>query len=251
MQEGLEYNTQKSELVFPEYGRNVQLLVDQALVIENLDQRKAYIEKVIDLIQQMYPQNRNVEDYREKLWHHVYRIADYKLEVLPPSGEVPKPEEAFKKPDSLVYPPIYAQFRHYGHNVVRLMQKALSMEDGPRRDEFFIVIAAYMKLAYKTWNKEHYVTDEIIKEDFYAMTNSTYKIPDDLDLDDFATSKQKKAGKGNFYTSSSGVSGNNFNKSKQSGSSNFRQGNNASIQNGPNRPNSGNNRPGFKGSNKR
>lgn len=45
------------------------------------------------------------------------------------------------------------------------------MPEGPKREGFAEVIASYMKLAYKTWNKEHYVSDDIVKEDLEILSN--------------------------------------------------------------------------------
>lgn len=187
-----EYNSSQSQITITEYGRNVQKLVEHAKSIANPAERQAFAERIIWLMQQISPQSRNVEDYREKLWKHLFRIADYGLEVNTPEGIVVKPEDAKKHPEKVPYPESQAQFRHYGHNVQRMIQQALEMPEGPKRDGFIAVIGAYMKLAYKTWNREHYVSDEVIKSDLANLSGGQIVIDEAVSLDDLAAPNGKK-----------------------------------------------------------
>ena len=193
----MEYNSGRELLKIPEYGRNVQKLIKYAKTIENDNMRQVFVEKVVDLMMQLHPQNRNVEDYREKLWWHVFQIAGYDLNVVPPSGEIPRAEPSFKKPEKVDYPVSEARFRHYGNNVQQLIKKAISMDDNPIKDGFIKVIGSYMKLAYKTWNKEHYISDDIIKNDLYALSKGKLVLKDNISLDSLsnANKKKKKQGK--------------------------------------------------------
>lgn len=203
----LEYNSARENLVIPEYGRNVQKLIDYAKTIEDPKFRQAFAEKIVDLMQQMHPQNRNMDDYREKLWKHVFRISDYELAVTAPDGLVIKKSEAQKRPDMIDYPEFEAQYRHYGHNVQRLIKKALSMEPGPKKDGFVGVIGSYMKLAYRTWNKEHYVSDDIIKSDLENLSNGKLTLKDSVSIDNLSSSNRRRkrdTGRSNNNTGGSG-----------------------------------------------
>ena len=172
----MEYNSQKELLEMAEYGRNVQLLVQHCKTIEDPEYRQAFAERIITLMHQMNPQNKNIEEYKAKLWKHIFRIADYELDVVPPSGEAPTEKDKMKKPKPLEYPSGAARFRHYGYNVQKLINKALAMEKGPIRDGFVTAIGSYMKLAYRTWNREHYVSDEAIIADLETMSNGEMKL---------------------------------------------------------------------------
>jgi len=187
----LEYNSERDTLVIPEYGRNVQKLIDYAKTIEDPKYRQVFVEKIIDLMQQMHPQNRNLDDYRDKLWKHVFRIADYELDVQPPEGLVIKTEEE-KRPEMIDYPEFEAQYRHYGHNVQRLIKKALAMEPGPKKEGFVGVIGSYMKLAYRTWNKEHYVSDDIIKADLENLSNGELSLKDSQSIDNLSSANRRR-----------------------------------------------------------
>lgn len=188
----LEYNSQREDLVIPEYGRHVQKLIDYSKTIEDDKKQAAFIEEIVDLMMQIHPQSRSIEDYREKLWKHIYRIAKFELDAIPPSGIKPKPEDTAKKPEPVGYPYFEAQYRHYGHNVQKLIQKAMTMPPGPKRDGFVVVIGSYMKLAYKTWNKEHYVSDDIIKSDLEALSNGQLVLTDDASFDNLTAARRRK-----------------------------------------------------------
>ena len=179
----MEYNSQRELLIIPEYGRNVQRLILHGKDIEDPEERQEFIEKVVLLMQQMHPQNRNIEDYKERLWKHVFRIAEYDLDVSPPSGIIPTPEDYKKKPEKIAYPSSEAKFRHYGNNVQQLINKALEMEESPKLQGFIKVIGSYMKLAYKTWNREHFVSDEVIRENLLTLSNGKLTLPEDTSID--------------------------------------------------------------------
>ncbi len=188
----MEYNSQRELLIIPEYGRNVQRLILHGKEIEDPEERQEFIEKVVLLMQQMHPQNRNIEDYKERLWKHVFRIAEYDLEVSPPSGIIPTPEDYKKQPEKIAYPNSEAKFRHYGNNVQQLINKALEMEEGPKLQGFIKVIGSYMKLAYKTWNREHFVSDEVIRENLLTLSNGKLTLPEDTSIDNLANAKKRK-----------------------------------------------------------
>ena len=188
----MEYNSQRELLIIPEYGRNVQKLIEHAKTIEDTEKRLAFLERVIDLMMQMHPQNRNLDDHRDKLWKHVFRIGNYDLGIIPPSGIIPEPGEYKKIPEKVAYPRHQARFRHYGSNVQRLIKKALDMDNGPVRDGFVGVIGSYMKLAYRTWNKEHFVSDEVIKGDLTSLSNGDLVLSEDAVLDTLANANRRK-----------------------------------------------------------
>ncbi len=188
----MEYNSTRPQLVISEYGRNVQRLIRHARTIENKEERQLFIEKIVDLMMQMSSQNKNLDDYRERLWRHVFRIAQYNLDVDTPMGKIPTPADEHKKPEIVDYPQYEAKFKHYGYNVQKLVNKAMQMEDGPIRDGFVEVIANYMKLAYKTWNREHYVSDKIIIEDLNTLSSGRLQVNEETSLDTLANANRKK-----------------------------------------------------------
>ena len=175
----LEYNTGRESLTISEHGRHVQKLIDYARNIQKDDYRQAFVESIVDLMEQMNPQNKNVQEYRLRLWKHLFKIANYDIKVTPPEGlEITKPEEKVKE-ERLAYPQSEFRYRHYGNYIQNLIKKAISMEDLEKKSEFVKVIAFYMKLAYRTWNQDQFVNDETIKSDLKMMSKGLLTLDDD------------------------------------------------------------------------
>ena len=200
----IEYNTERPDIQFPEYGRSIQEMLLHAKTIESPQKRQKTVESIIGLMIMLGPQgNRNMDDYREKLWNHVFALTNYELEVTVPSGIVIRREEDRVKPQPLGYPITATRMRHYGNSVHALIQKAIDMPEGPKREGFVEVIASYMKLAYKTWNKEHYVSDDIVKEDLEILSNGQLLLHEGHDsLDKLAAGVGKLDNRNRTNTSS-------------------------------------------------
>lgn len=175
--ERMEYNSNRDKLIISEYGRHVQKMIAHAKTIEDKEDRQFFMDQVVELMGQMQPNMRPSLEFTNKLWNHAFMIAGYEIEVDVPEGvEIAKMTER-KHPTKLPYPVKNMKFRHYGHNVQTLIDKAARMEDPQKKEIFGNAIGSYMKLAYKTWNNDHYVNDEVIKGDLKSMSSN------DLDLD--------------------------------------------------------------------
>lgn len=180
--ENMEYNSEKEPMVISEYGRNVQNLINYAKTVEDKELRQKYAERIVALMYQMNPQNRNINNYRAKLWSHLVRIANYEIDIDAPEDAILTKEDAVK-PEVLGYPKIAKRYRHYGRNVMDLIAKASELEDGPKKDAFAETIARYMKLAYRNWNREHYVSDDLIMEDLVKLSKGNLKLAANANLD--------------------------------------------------------------------
>lgn len=175
----LEYNSTRDNLLFSEYGRSVQKLVAYAKTIENKEERQRVVEEIVELINQLNPQTKNVLEYKQKLWRHVFKMANYELDVDHPFGEKPTEDDIKFKPQSVPYPQHEFNWRHYGYNIRVMIDKALKMEDGSIKQGFVETILSYMKLSYRTWNKEHFVSDDIIISDLSVMSGNKLSVDDD------------------------------------------------------------------------
>ena len=175
----LEYNSSREDIVFAEYGRSIQNLIAYAKTLDDKARRQAIVEFIVDLIQQLNPQTKNINEYKQKLWRHVFKMAKYDLDVTSPYGEVPTKDEDIFKPKKVEYPQHEFNWRHYGYNIRVMIDKALSMEEGPIKKGYVETILSYMKLSYRTWNKEHFVNDEIIISDLAVMSGNQLSVDDD------------------------------------------------------------------------
>ncbi|MCD6062986.1 MAG: hypothetical protein K0R82_897 [Flavipsychrobacter sp.] len=165
----MEYNTTRSKMLMPEYGRNVQRMVEYLMTIEDRDRRRKNAEAIIELMGTLNPHLKTIEDYKHKLWDHLVQMTDFKLDVDAPYP-APTPEELYKKPEVLPYPKSIIKHRHMGKNLESLIQKALAETDPEKKQGFTQAIGYYMKLAYTNWHKEP-VHDDMIKNELAELTN--------------------------------------------------------------------------------
>ena len=164
----MEYNTNRSHLVMREYGRHVQQMVGHILTIEDKERRLRNAQAVIELMGFINPQLKNIEDYRHKLWDHLFLISDFKLELESPYP-IPTRESLMAKPAPLPYPKRHPKYYHLGKHLELVIAKAMAEENEEKRSGFSHIIAYYMKLAYNTWHKE-LIPDESIRSELNSIT---------------------------------------------------------------------------------
>ncbi len=164
----MEYNTDRNYLGMKEYGRHVQKMVEYLLTIEDREKRQQQAQAVIELMGFLNPHLKNVEDFRHKLWDHLFFISDFKLEVDSPYP-IPQKETYKQKPDPIPYPKRHPKYAHLGKNLEVVIDKALKEEDPEKKAGFAHAIAYYMKLAYSNWHKE-LVHDDSIRSELNSIT---------------------------------------------------------------------------------
>lgn len=153
----------------PEYGRAVQKMVDHAITIENRAERQRCANTIIAVMGNMFPQLRDMPEFKHKLWDHLAIMSDFKLDIDYPY-ELVAPETLHPTPQRLPYPKGSIRYRHYGRSIEEMIKKACSMTDGEVRDELVRLIAAQMKKEYVLWNKES-IEDSKIAEDIQEYSN--------------------------------------------------------------------------------
>lgn len=164
----MEYNTTRNYLIMREYGRHIQRMVEYLMSIEDRETRQRNAYAVIELMGFLNPHLKNVEDFRHKLWDHLFLISDFKLDVESPYP-IPTRETLKARPQPLRYPKRHPRFSHLGKNMELVMQKALAEENPEKRQGFANAIAYYMKLAYSNWHKEN-VHDDAIQSELNNIT---------------------------------------------------------------------------------
>ncbi len=179
----MEYNSTREHLMFNEYGRNIQHLVQHALKIEDIKERQTYVEYIVLLVEQMHPQSRSIRDGKEKLWKQVFSMADFKLNVEVPEGMNVTRETSKLIPKPISYGDKKPRFRHYGQHIQHMITKAISMEDGDKKQEYVWVIASYMKLAYQNWNNNYNVSDQMIRSDLKLLSKNLLDIDEEKQID--------------------------------------------------------------------
>ena len=152
-----------------EYGRHIQKMVEYLLTLQDKEERQRNAYAVIELMGFLNPHLKNVEDFRHKLWDHLFLISDFKLDVESPYP-IPTRETLKAKPDVLGYPKQYPKFRHLGKNIEVVIDKALKEENPEKKQGFANAVAYYMKLTYSNWHKE-LVHDDNIQSELSSITN--------------------------------------------------------------------------------
>lgn len=152
-----------------EYGRHVQKMIEHLLTIEDPERRQRNSQAVMELMGFLNPHLKNIEDFRHKLWDHLFLISDFKLDVKSPYP-IPTRESLSEKPKPLPYPKRYPKQAHLGKNLEVVIKKALAEEDPEKRAGFANAIAYYMKLAYSNWHKEM-VHDDAIQSELTGITD--------------------------------------------------------------------------------
>lgn len=152
----------------PDYGRNIQNMVDHCLTIDDKDERKKCANTVVEIMGNMFPHLRDVNDFKHILWDHLAIMSNFKLDIDYPY-EVITEEELYKRPDKLEYSRSKIKYRHYGRLLEKMIDIAANMEPGDKLDRLISQITIQMKRSYTQWNKE--IDDEKIIYDLKEFSN--------------------------------------------------------------------------------
>ncbi len=169
----MEYNTTRSKLLMPEYGRNVQKMIEYLVTVDDREKRLKQAEVIIELMGTLNPHLKTIEDYKHKLWDHLFQMTDFNLDVDAPYP-CPTAEMIYKKPEVLPYPQDSIKHRHLGKNLQGLLDKAVAETNEEKRHGLTQAIGYYMKLAYANWHKEP-VHDDMIKNELAEITGGLLK----------------------------------------------------------------------------
>jgi len=201
----MNYNTSRPKMIIPEYGRHIQKLIDHATKLDDKQERNEMANAIIEVMGQLNPHLRDVEDFKHKLWDHLYIMSDFKLDVDSPFP-VPTAEHFQSKPNKMPYPNQDIRFKHYGSGVEMLIDAALEMEAGEEKDALLLAIGNLMKKHYLTWSRNS-CDDKQIISDIKRISRGKLELPDDFELIDIkeisnrgnTKGKPRKKGKRKSY----------------------------------------------------
>lgn len=194
--EMLRYNTQLKTLVLPEYGRNIQSMVDHCLTIEDRDERTRCAYTIVASMANLFPELKTGEGYNHKLWDHLAIMSDFQLDIDYPC-EVIRRDNLQTKPEPVGYKTTELRRRHYGRAIESMVIKASDMPEGEERDELIRLVANQMKKQLIAVNKDG-ATDQRVFRDMAEISSGRIIIDAEaLKLHDYiipvlATGKKKK-----------------------------------------------------------
>ena len=160
----MEYNTTRGKLILPEYGRNVQNMIAHAMEISDRKERNRAAQAIIEVMGQLNPHLRDVDDFRHKLWTHLFVMSDFNLEVDSPY-EIPKAESLQEKPKLMAYPKSKIRYGHYGKYTQEILESAKEITKADERDYLKNTMANFMKKQFLSHNNDtvenHVIADQL------------------------------------------------------------------------------------------
>lgn len=179
----MDYNTNRDKLLLPEYGRNVQKMVDVIKNTADRNERNNLAKATVQMMENMNPALREQSDYRHKLWDHLAVISKYDLDIDAPFSMDKPVENQFVRNKPKYSNPDEIRFKHYGKVLEDMVRKATQYPEGEERDALIEILANQMKKSFLTWNRET-VSDDVIFSDMLAIACNRIQIPVGLKLKD-------------------------------------------------------------------
>ena len=176
----MEYNTTRGRLILPEYGRNVQNMIAHAMKIADKTERNRAAQAIIEVMGQLNPHLRDVDDFRHKLWTHLFVMSDFELDVDSPY-EIPKPEILNEKPQIMDYPKSNIRFGHYGHYTQSILENAKDVTDEKEKEYLKSTMANFMKKQFLAHNNDA-VENNVIAQQLKELSKGELILenPDEL-----------------------------------------------------------------------
>ena len=174
MIKNLEYNTNRENLIIPEYGRHIQKMINYASSRETKEERNKLANSIISVMGNLQPHFRDVSDFQHKLWDQLFIMSDFELDADSPF-EKPSKEVLDAKPAPLNYPQNYPKYRFYGNNIKIMIDEAINWDDGEMKEALIYTIANHMKKCYLNWNKDT-VKDQVILDHLFELSDSKIDI---------------------------------------------------------------------------
>ena len=171
---GLDYNTQREKLLMPEYGREIQKMVDHAVGLADKAERLKCAKTIVRMMETKVPQIRDTADYQQTLWDHLYLMSGKQLDIDWPF-DVSGAEKIHSKPAPVPLPQNRIRLRHYGKLVTELTDKLKTMPEGPERDELVRQTANQMKRDLLTWGHGS-SDDEKVADDMARLTDGAVQL---------------------------------------------------------------------------
>ena len=170
----MEYNTQRPEMILPEYGRNVQNMIAYAMELGSKEERNSAARAIIEVMGQLNPHLRDVDDFKHKLWTHLFVMSDFQLDADSPY-EMPTRETLAKKPDLMTYPKSKIRFGHYGKYTERILDQIVEEKDEKAQEYLKLTMGNFMKKQFLAYNNDA-VENNLIAQQFSDLSGGKLKL---------------------------------------------------------------------------
>lgn len=169
-----DYNTAREPMKLREFGRNVQNLANYIANLESKEERNKYSAALVELMKQIVPSVKSNQESNQLLWDDLHILADWNLEIDSP---FPPPEKTLltKKPERVGYSQGNIPFRHYGRNILLMIEEAKNMENPEEKEVAVFQVARLMKTFHMSWNKEM-PEDTLIAKNIETLSGGELKL---------------------------------------------------------------------------
>ena len=171
---GLDYNTHREQLLMPEYGREIQKMVDYAVSLTDKSERQSCAQEIIRLMETKVPELHDNADFEQTLWDHLYLMSHKQLDIDWPF-DVTAAEKLQEKPKAIPLPQEGMRLRHYGKLLEQLFEKLKTMPEGEERDALTFYTANQMKRNLMTWGHGS-MSDEKVADDLARFTDGVIQL---------------------------------------------------------------------------
>lgn len=180
-----------NELILPEYGRNIQNMVEIAMTIEDRNERNRCARSIINCMGNLFPHFRDNEEFQHKLWDHLALMSNFELDIDYPFTITPA-EDIHPQPEAIPLPSDQIRERHYGCFVDSFVQRISTDQAIVSQQPLLLMIANFMKRCYITHNQE-ITNDEVIFNDLYHLSNERIDLRNkDIKLNEYHAKNRKK-----------------------------------------------------------
>ncbi|MBI1307637.1 MAG: DUF4290 domain-containing protein [Bacteroidetes bacterium] len=189
MEHGMTYNTQEVPMVISEYGRIIQKMTNELLLVNDRIKRTELAEGIIQVMISLNPQVKELDNYEQKLWDHLHIISEYNLDVDSPFP-APQKESAGLKPDPIPYKDELIKFRFYGRNLQQMVEQAAEIDNTEMKRAMVNYIASFMVNSSRNWNDENLDKQTVIQH-LKTLSKGQLKVEED-DLEIYIENRQKR-----------------------------------------------------------
>jgi hypothetical protein len=172
--QGLDYNTHRDKLLMPEYGREIQKMVDYAIGLTEKSERQSCAQEIIRMMETKVPELRDNVDFEQTLWDHLYLMSHKQLDIDWPY-DVTAAEKLQNKPNAIPLPQESMRMRHYGKLLEQLFERLKTMPEGEERDALVYYTANQMKRNLTTWGHGS-MSDEKVADDLARYTDGVIQL---------------------------------------------------------------------------
>ena len=159
----IPYNTGMPQMPLPEYGRNIQNMVDYCVEIPDREERTACAYGIVNVMKTLFPEQVGENGDLKKFWDHINVMSHFELDIDFPC-EVTTAETANPKPEAIPYRKGPIRYRHYGRNLENILKVVAEMDDSEEKSRLISMIAHQMKKLMLAHNPEGVDNAKILRD---------------------------------------------------------------------------------------